>query len=89
VQRFLEKAQVVMPDALPRRGVQVATRKKLQARRKTRWFYCALSWRSPAHFGGTSGKSPNCNAPERPEKMLRLRHAGPEVSSDENSHNTW
>ncbi|MDA8376266.1 MAG: IS1634 family transposase [Planctomycetia bacterium] len=36
VQRFLEKAQVVMPEALPRRGVQVATRKKLQTRRKTR-----------------------------------------------------
>jgi len=36
VQRFWEKAQVAMPEALPRRGVQVATRKKLQARRKTR-----------------------------------------------------
>ena len=36
VQMFLEKAQVVMPEALPRRGVQVATRKKLQTRRKTR-----------------------------------------------------
>ena len=29
VQRFLEKAQVAMPKALPHRGVQVATRKKL------------------------------------------------------------
>ena len=36
VQRFLEKAQVVMPKALPHRGVQVATRKKLPERRKTR-----------------------------------------------------
>ncbi len=36
VQRFLEKARVVMPEALPRRGVQVATRKKLQTRRKNR-----------------------------------------------------
>ncbi len=36
VQRFLEKARVVMPEALPRRGVQVATRKKLQTRRKSR-----------------------------------------------------
>ena len=36
VQRFLEKAQVVLPDALPHRGVIAATRKKLPARRKTR-----------------------------------------------------
>ena len=36
VQRFLEKAQVVLPEALPHRGVIVATRKKLQSRRKTR-----------------------------------------------------
>ena len=36
VQRFLEKAQVVLPAALPHRGVQVATRKKLPPRRKTR-----------------------------------------------------
>jgi hypothetical protein len=36
VQRLLEKAQVIMPRALPRRGVQVATRKKLPARRKSR-----------------------------------------------------
>ena len=36
VQRLLEKAQVIMPRALPRRGVQVATRKKLPARRKNR-----------------------------------------------------
>ncbi len=36
VHKFLEKAQVVLPAALPHRGVQVATRKKLQLRRKTR-----------------------------------------------------
>ena len=36
VQKFLEKAQVVLPAALPHRGVKVATRKKLQPRRKTR-----------------------------------------------------
>ena len=36
VQRFLEKAQVVLPEALPHRGVIAATRKKLQSRRKTR-----------------------------------------------------
>ena len=36
VQRFLEQAQVVLPEALPHRGVIVATRKKLPARRKTR-----------------------------------------------------
>ncbi len=35
VQKFLEKAQVVLPEALPHRGVQVATRKKLPERRKT------------------------------------------------------
>jgi hypothetical protein len=30
VQKYLEKSQVIMPAALPHRGVQVATRKKLQ-----------------------------------------------------------
>ncbi len=36
VQKFLEKAQVVLPTVLPHRGVKVATRKKLPSRRKTR-----------------------------------------------------
>ena len=36
VQKYLEKAQVVLPAALPHRGVHVATRKKLPSRRKTR-----------------------------------------------------
>ena len=36
VQRFLEKAQVVLPAAPPHRDVQVATRKKLPERRTTR-----------------------------------------------------
>ena len=36
VQKFLEKAQVVLPEALPNRGVKVATRKKLPSRRKSR-----------------------------------------------------
>ena len=36
VQKFLEKAQVVLPEALPHRGAIVATRKKLPERRKTR-----------------------------------------------------
>ena len=36
VQKFLEKAQVVLPEALPNRGVKVATRKKLPPRRKSR-----------------------------------------------------
>ena len=36
VQKFLEKAQVILPQALPHRGVIVATRKKLPERRKTR-----------------------------------------------------
>ena len=36
IQKFLEKAQVVLPEALPNRGVKVATRKKLPPRRKSR-----------------------------------------------------
>ncbi len=36
VERFLEKAKVALPAALPHRGVKVATRKKLPTRRKTR-----------------------------------------------------
>ena len=36
VQRFLDKAQVVLPEALPHSGVVVATRKKLPSRRTTR-----------------------------------------------------
>ncbi|MGC9259230.1 MAG: hypothetical protein ACP5I8_03995 [Phycisphaerae bacterium] len=35
VQKYLEKAQVVLPAAFPHRGVHVATRKKLPPRRKT------------------------------------------------------
>lgn len=36
VQRFLDKAEVRLPGALPDRGVHVATRKKLPSRRTTR-----------------------------------------------------
>ena len=36
VQRLLELAEVILPRALPHRGVHVATRKKLPSRRKTR-----------------------------------------------------
>ena len=36
VQRLLELAEVILPRALPHRGVHVATRKKLPERRKTR-----------------------------------------------------
>ena len=36
VQRFLEKAKVVLSAALRHRGVKVATRKKLPIRRETR-----------------------------------------------------
>ncbi len=36
VQRLLERAEVILPRALPHRGVHVATRKKLHERRKTR-----------------------------------------------------
>ncbi|MDA8378155.1 MAG: hypothetical protein M0Z50_14070 [Planctomycetia bacterium] len=36
VERFLEKAKVALPAALPHQGVKVATRKKLPTRRKTR-----------------------------------------------------
>ncbi len=36
VRKLLEKAQVLMPEALPHRGVHVATRKKLPIRRKHR-----------------------------------------------------
>jgi hypothetical protein len=36
VQRFLDKAEVRLPGALPHRGVHVATRKKLTSRRTTR-----------------------------------------------------
>ena len=36
VQRLLELAEVILPRALPHRGVNVATRKKLPSRRKQR-----------------------------------------------------
>ena len=36
VQRLLERAEVILPRALPHRGVHVVTRKKLPTRRKTR-----------------------------------------------------
>ena len=36
VQRLLELAEVILPRALPHRGVHVAARKKLPSRRKDR-----------------------------------------------------